>query len=185
MVLDATAVPECDPEFPGTEPRIFPLQPHGWTDYSACTGRINPVLSFQVSSANMVSTRSSTASPRTRSSTSRNTSFAFLPPSPPRDSLERKHAGRFPLTVSLGIKGTLAMKRRAVNDELQSAIRFHSPRPSPADQLPVNYQNHRLVGPIMNTGARRRNDGVAGAWAQPVCLFPPFFLICASTNGFN
>ncbi|KAJ7448858.1 hypothetical protein B0H11DRAFT_2247497 [Mycena galericulata] len=115
----------------------------------------------------MVLTRSS-SSPRTRTRSSiRKAAGPSSPssPSPPqrRSTLEAKHAILYPVTFSLRITGSKAVKRRTVQSRLHAMIEVYSPRP---EALPHNYQGHRLTGLFLNTGYTSKNDELAGMWSH-------------------
>ncbi|KAJ7240744.1 hypothetical protein C8J57DRAFT_1527411 [Mycena rebaudengoi] len=88
-----------------------------------------------------------------------------------RKTMEARHARDFPITVGLGIFGTMAQKYKEVQDRLREEFELYSPLPPPAQHLPRNHQGHNLGLPAINTGKKGRGYG---AYVQPCvwCLVP-------------
>ncbi|KAJ7766436.1 hypothetical protein B0H14DRAFT_3510036 [Mycena olivaceomarginata] len=98
----------------------------------------------------MVSTRSATASSPRR----------------PRSSLSASHAILYPVTHTLGVRGTKKDKRRQINQMWRENLEIHSPYPHFSARLPSNHRGHDLTGPILNTNKD------AGGYRQ-VCVGCP------------
>ncbi|KAJ7802107.1 hypothetical protein B0H14DRAFT_2614669 [Mycena olivaceomarginata] len=98
----------------------------------------------------MVSTRSATASSPRR----------------PRSSLSASHAILYPVTHTLGVRGTKKDKRRQINQMWRENLEIHSPYPHFSARLSSNHRGHDLTGPILNTNKN------AGGYRQ-VCVGCP------------
>ncbi|KAJ7243462.1 hypothetical protein C8J57DRAFT_1243407 [Mycena rebaudengoi] len=88
-----------------------------------------------------------------------------------RKTMEARHARDFPITVGLGVFGTMAQKYKEVQDRLREEFELYSPLPPPAQHLPRNHKGHNLGPPAINTGKKGRGYG---AYVQPCvgCLVP-------------
>lgn len=94
-------------------------------------------------------TRSSNSSPRTRSSTSHRVRAQASP------ALLARHRVLYPITASLGFRGTKVQNRRDVHRATADELHFRSPMPGPDVVKPTDWEGHDLTGPILVLGTKR------------------------------
>ena len=103
---------------------------------------------------------STRSSPRTRSSTSQRAKGQVSP------AIAARHRRLYPITSALLFHGTKAEMRRDVHRATADQLLILSPRPGPDVVKPTNWQGHDLTGTIPNHGIKTLH--AAGAWNQKV-----------------